>query len=428
MPERARGAVRVAAVFPGQGAQHTAMGAALRACSAQAREAFEEASDALGWDVAALCDEQPAQRLNQTELAQPALLTCSVAAYRALQAELGMEPVVGAGHSLGELSALVCAESMTLVDAVRLVQARGRLMQQAAPLGAGGMAAVFGLAAEEVARICAALEGEGARVWVANYNAAEQTVISGQAEAVAAACDRLDAAGGVAHTLAVSIPAHTPLMAQAADRFAAELAPIELRNSRWPVLCNRTVEPHGAADAIKHDLVLQLTQPVQWRRTMAALAGFEVDAIVEVGPKTVLRDLFKLEMPGQVCFAVGEPDGLDALRRFASAPRPDQAAAALEWDGFLGRCLAIAVATRNDNEDPAKHAVAVVEPYRMLQAMRYEQWESGEAPGPAQIRRAADLLRRILRGKRVPEGERAARLSRLIEETRTAALLPDFDA
>lgn len=427
MEARSRSVPRLAVLFPGQGSQHAGMGATLRQRFACAREVFAEASEALGWDLAALCDDSPAERLHRTENAQPALLTCSVATFRVLEAELEIQPVVGAGHSVGELSALVCAGSMALADAVRAARARGQLMQEAAPLGEGGMAAVFGLGAEDVESICTALATEGARVWVANYNAAEQIVISGAAPAVAEACKRLDAAGGVAHPLAVSIPAHTPLMQSAARAFAAALAPIAIQGTRWPVLANRTAEPYGAAEDILDSLVLQLTHPVQWRRTMAALAAHDLDAMLEVGPKTVLRDLLKLELPGQVGFAVGEPAGLDALRRFLDGRLSGAGTPAPEWADFLGRCLAIAVTSRNHNDDTAKYAVGVVEPYRKLEAMRSAQLESGIVPGVDEIRRAADLVRRVLRGKRVPEAERAARLARLVEETRTAAVLPDFE-
>jgi [acyl-carrier-protein] S-malonyltransferase len=428
--EGRQAAFRYAVLFPGQGSQHAGMGAALRTHHASARETFEEASGVLGLDVAALCDEQPVQRLNHTLYAQPALLTCSVAAWRVLQAELGLEPVIGAGHSVGEFSALVCSGVLAFADAVRLVHSRGRLMQEAAPLGVGGMAVVFGVPAETVEAVCAAVSAAGQRVWIANYNSAEQAVISGEAAAVREACTRLGAAGGLAHPLAISIPAHSPLMKAAAEGLAAELAPVILREGRWPVLSNRTVQPHRSAAEMKENLVLQLTQAVQWRRTMLALREQKVDAVLEVGPKTVLRDLFKLEVPGQVCFSVGEPAGVEAVRRFLEArtgSSPADVAPALEWEDFLGRCLAVAVATRNRSTEPGKYAVGVVEPYRKLEAMRHQQREAKRPPSAEEIRQGAELLRRMLRTKRVPEPERVARMARLLEETRTAALLPDFE-
>lgn len=403
------------------------MGAALAATHPQIAEVFEEASDALGLDLTALCAEQPASRLHQTVHAQPALVACSVATWRVLASELGTLPVMGAGHSVGELSALACAGVFTLSDAVRLARRRGELMQEAAPLGFGGMAAVFGLSAERVEAGCAELSARGFRVWLANHNAAEQTVISGEAAALKEACALLRKAGGVAHPLAVSIPAHTPLMQAAADRYAAELEQVHIAEGLWPVISNRSVQPYTTA-TVRENLVVQLTHPVQWLRTLTLLGKQRLDAVIEVGPKAVLRDLVRLESPGQLCFAVGEPAGLDALlgyvKKHASAP-PE--APLKEWGQFLTRCLMAAVGARNHNTDPAKFAVGVVEPYRKLEALRRAEVELGKPCGPTEIRQGAELLKQILRTKRLPLAERTARLSELFAITRTSSLMPDFE-
>lgn len=425
--ESVAGPRRLAVVFPGQGAQHVGMGRALCERFPVARETFAEASEALGYDLARLCGEGPEEQLGRTVHAQPAILTCSVAVWRVLEKECGLAPVLGAGHSLGEFSALACAGVLAFGDAVRLVEARGRFMQRAAPLGSGGMAAVFGLPGARVEALCAELSAGGERVWVANFNSAEQVVISGTSAGVKRACERLTAEGGVTHEMKISIPAHTALMRPAAEQLAEALARVPLADARFPVISNATVEPYQQAAMVRDNLVRQLTRPVQWRRIMALLAEGSFDAILEVGPRTVLRDLFKMEFPRTPCFAVGDETGVEAVRRFLARPPPGTLEAQPGWAEFLPRCLALAVATRNRAADASRYEAAVVEPYRKLEALRRAQREQGQVPTREQIRQGAELLRRILRSKKLPEPDRARRFQRLLHETGTAALLPDFE-
>jgi len=404
----------VAFVFPGQGSHAAGMHRGLLGAEA-ARLALEEASDALGADIGALCDD--AARLAETAWAQPAILACSVAAARALEA-LDLAPALVAGHSMGEISALVCAGSLALPDAVRLVHARGACMAEAPP---GGMAVSFGLDRDRVAEICAASCAPGAFVGIANDNASSQVVLSGHTAALDRATSALTAAGAVLHRLPIAIAAHSPCMASAADAFGERVRALDLAPPRLPVLSPTTGGRLADVAAIRAMLVDQLTRPVGWRRTMEAVAA-EVAVVIEVGPRTVLRDLFRLEHPVVVACAAGDEDGittaLRASRHVAPAPIPS-------WRGFVPGCLAAVAATRVHGPVAANYRQRVGECWSRLVALRARQ-EEGPLDG-ARLREAGELLRQILRAKRLPEAERTARFADLFAVTGTRPLFPDFE-
>ena len=231
---------KTAVVFPGQGSQRIGMGKSLCECFATARRTFEEASEVLGYDLLAVCTAGREDVLGQTVHAQPALLTLSVAAFRVLEEERLLEPSLGAGHSLGELSALTCAGALPFRDAVKLVALRGRAMQEAVPVGVGAMLAVFGVEPARVQEVCARLSTPDAVVSVANYNSSTQLVLSGHREAVRRASEQLESQGAVTHLLAVSIPSHSALMQPAAEKLAEALVGIPVSAPRWPVVSNVT--------------------------------------------------------------------------------------------------------------------------------------------------------------------------------------------
>lgn len=277
-----------AAIFPGQGSQSVGMLSELAAAFPIVRETFDEASDALGRDLWALVAEGPAEELDRTEWTQPAMLAGDVAVWRAWHGAGGAAPIALAGHSLGEYAALVAAGAMGFGDAVRVVGERGRLMQAA---GAGAMAAVLGLDDERVAGICAS-EAAGEVVVPANYNAPGQVVIAGQREAVdrvVAACR--DAGAKRAMSLPVSVPAHSPLMAPAADGLRAALDRIAIRAPDCPVLHNVDLQARSEPSGIRDALVQQLTHPVPWTGTIRALAARGVGRFIECGPGRVLCGL-----------------------------------------------------------------------------------------------------------------------------------------
>ena len=282
----------IALLFPGQGSQFPGMGKGLYEAFPVARAAFEEASDALSQDMAALCFRGTEEELRLTENTQPAIFTVSVAASRALEVETGIIPLCAAGHSLGEYSALTAAGVLSLAEAVRVLRLRGRYMQEAVPVGEGGMAAILGLSPEQVEEACRAAASAGV-VSPANYNGGGQVVISGAAKAVAAACEAAKAAGAKkAIPLQVSAPFHCELMRPAAERLAPEILAMSTGPARFSVFANVTAEPYREGQAADL-LVRQVVSPVRWEESVRAMRGMGATAFLEVGPGKVLSGLVK---------------------------------------------------------------------------------------------------------------------------------------
>lgn len=258
------------------------------------RSTFEEASEALGRDLAGLVREGPEDELNRTEWTQPAVLAANIALWRIYRAQGGAMPSAMAGHSLGEYAALVAAGALDFADAVRIVHRRGQLMQEAVAEGAGSMAAILGLDDEDVRRVCNETSTADSLVVAANFNAPGQVVIAGHRDAVARAVDACSAAGARrAMLLPVSVPSHTPLMLPATEPLKEILATIELRSPEVAVVHNLDREPRSEADAIRAALVDQLTHPVNWTGTIRRLVDEGVERFVECGPGRVLCGLGK---------------------------------------------------------------------------------------------------------------------------------------
>jgi [acyl-carrier-protein] S-malonyltransferase len=284
---------QLALVFPGQGSQSVGMLAGLSELHPSVKATFEEASDGAGIDLWALSQSGPDEMLNRTEYTQPALLAAGVAVWRLWQQEGGTAPTALAGHSLGEYTALVAAGALTLKDGAHLVRIRGQLMQDAAPAGIGAMAAVLGAEDALVLEVCEAASGTEVVV-PANFNSPGQIVIGGHAAAVDAALAML-AERGVrkAVKLAVSVPSHTPLMREAANRLAETMAGLDWRMPALPVVQNVDAHVHGSVEAIQAALVRQLYLPVQWTGCVQALAARGVGRLGECGPGKVLAGLAK---------------------------------------------------------------------------------------------------------------------------------------
>ncbi len=280
--------MKKAFVFPGQGAQRVGMIKDLYDGYASVRRLFEEADDALGFSLTKLCFEGPDEELMMTYNTQPAILTASTACSLVLQEE-GLRPDIVAGHSLGEYSALVAAESVSFADAVRTVRQRGRFMQEAVPLGEGAMAAILGLDEDRIKAVCAEVGSRDGTVEAVNFNCPGQIVIAGAAKAVEAAVDALKTAGAKrAVMLNVSAPFHSTLMKLAAERLAEVLDTIVIKDAKVPVAANVDGQLETAADVIKASLVRQAASPVLWIACVRQIQAFGAENIVEVGPGKTL--------------------------------------------------------------------------------------------------------------------------------------------
>lgn len=303
-----------AMIFPGQGSQAAGMGRSLAETYPAAREAFEQADEALGEALSRLCFEGPEEELQLTRNTQPALLAVSVAALAAWRSQGGPEPVAVAGHSLGEYSAHVAAGTLDFGDALRAVRLRGEAMQEAVPVGEGAMAALLGLEASAVEALCAEM-AEGQVLQPANFNAPSQIVVSGHAAAVervvGAARDR---GARKAVLLPVSAPFHCALMEPAARRLAEHLSEVSFRDPRVPVVANVDGESRRRGEEAREALVRQVVAPVRWVACMGELGALGAEAAVEVGAGSVLKGLAKRIDRKWPVAAASDPAGIeDAL-------------------------------------------------------------------------------------------------------------------
>ena len=304
----------IAFVFPGQGSQALAMLAAQGEQHTRVIETFQEASDALGYDLWALTQRGPVELLNQTDKTQPAILTASIALWRVWQDENGAQPAFVAGHSLGEYSALVAAGSIGLADAVKLVQRRGELMQDAVPAGQGGMAAILGLDDAVVIAACAEA-AQGEVVSAVNFNSPGQVVIAGSKSAVERAIEVCKAKGAKrALPLPVSVPSHCALMRPAAERFAESVQALNWQMPAVPLVQNVSASVAADLDTLKKDLLAQLYMPVRWVECVQYLASQGATSLVECGPGKVLAGLNKRCADGVTTYNLETPDAFAAAR------------------------------------------------------------------------------------------------------------------
>jgi len=305
---------KFAMVFPGQGSQTVGMLVELAGDYPIVQETFKQASEVLGYDLWQLVQEGPAEELKKTWQTQPALLTASVAVYRVWQQKYpALKPEVMAGHSLGEYSALVCAGVLDFQDAVKLVELRGKLMQQAVPEGTGAMYAIIGLDNDAIINACKQAE-QGEVVSAVNFNSPGQVVIAGAKTAVERAAALCKEAGAKrALPLAVSVPSHCALMKPAADQLSVSLESITLKAPVVAVLNNVDVKAETDAVAIRNALVRQLYSPVRWTETVEKMAQNGVEVLVEVGPGKVLNGLAKRIVDSLQAVSVNDVKSLDSI-------------------------------------------------------------------------------------------------------------------
>jgi [acyl-carrier-protein] S-malonyltransferase len=297
-------------LFPGQGSQYVGMGKDLKQNFKVAADVFAEADEALHEDLSKLCFEGPEDDLKLTRNTQPAILTVSIAALRVLQQETGLVPAMTAGHSLGEYSALVASGALQFTDAVAIVRKRGTFMQEAVPVGVGGMAAVLGMETEVLEQICKE-SAEGQAVSPANYNCPGQIVISGHMEAVKRAAARAEAAGAKKVVmLPVSAPFHSSLMKPAAEKLGKALEPITVHDLKIPVLSNVEADFYPSKNDVKRLLTEQVDHPVRWIEEMEKMVREGVDKCVEIGPGKVLNGLVRKISRETAMQSIENPDSI----------------------------------------------------------------------------------------------------------------------
>ncbi len=305
---------KVAFVFPGQGSQYVGMGYDFYKEFAEAADVFHSAETALRYNLSQIIFKGPEEELNRTINTQPAILTTSLAIYAVLKAQGFPVPDFVAGHSLGEYTALAVAGGVELFEAVRLAHLRGKYMQEAVPEGKGAMAAVLKLPPEKVEEACKLAQEVGV-VEPANYNSPEQTVISGEKEAVERASQIAKEMGGKVIPLKVSVPSHCSLMKPAADTFRIKLAQTPIRNLNLPIVQNYTAKAHTMAPEIRENLYRQIFSPVRWYQSVLYMVEQGVDTFIEIGPKNVLSKLIQQTAPQVRVFNVEKVEDIEKVKR-----------------------------------------------------------------------------------------------------------------
>ncbi|OAB44757.1 ACP S-malonyltransferase [Paenibacillus glacialis] len=416
---------KLAFLFPGQGSQYVGMGKALYELFPIAKETFQEANETLGFDLTHLIFEGSKEDLTLTANAQPAILTASVAAYRVMRQTFDLQPSILTGHSLGEITALTCAEAISFSDAVAIVRKRGLYMQEAAGVDAGKMAAISGVSIETIEQACRSAMINGGSVVISNYNAPDQIVISGDSVSVTEVSEFLGKNGAIVVPLRVSAPFHSPLMHPAAEKLRAELSQYTYSPLKFPVISNVTATTYTDHSEIIETLSAQMTSPVRWVESMNYLVDQGIDTVVEIGPQAVLRNLMGRIDKNVFAFAYDKQEDVEKLRtRFASK----EAAVPTLSSKYtvLTRCLAIAVCTKNHNTSIDAYEKGVVVPYRSIMQLQLELESVGAQPTLAQCKEALTMLHSVFVTKLTTVDEQKERFEQVLIETSTQLLLGDF--
>ncbi len=412
-------------LFPGQGSQYEGMGKKLYDNYSVAKHIFHEANDALGFDLKELCFSGSLDELTKTENAQPAILTCSVAAYEVYMKEFGILPTYYAGHSLGELSALASAGIFSFADSVKIVRERGRLMQEAAASGVGAMAAVSGIDKNVLKAKCEEYSNDNSIVVISNYNSPDQIVISGHKSAVEKLSLELKSINAMVVPLKVSAPFHSPLMETIKGKFREVLESYPCGDFKGTVISNVTGLPHKSKDILADLLTEQLVQPVQWESTMKFLYESGVRTVMEIGPKTVLANLAVKNIPDIKAFSYDKSEDIEKFRKIINNNTSGRNENIPE-STVVTRCLAIAVCTKNKNWDNEEYQKGVIEPYRRIQRLQEELDKTGDKPSLEQMKEALEMLKSVFETKKTPVQEQIERYNQVFDETGTRHLFADF--
>ncbi|WP_042224155.1 ACP S-malonyltransferase [Oceanobacillus manasiensis] len=406
-------------MFPGQSSQYVGMGKYWFDNYEIVRQRFEEVSEILGLDLASLCFNGPANELKKTENTQVALLTLSVAMYEVLLEEEKIKPAFLAGHSIGELSALTASGVFTFADGVHLARVRGEAMAACNTDKQVGMVAVTNIKASIVESYIAETDPKGVNIQIANFNSPTQTVLSSITEEMLKIGEHLKGLGANVIPLNVSGAFHSEFMADAQGPLAQALEPIILGDMSVPVMCGQDGRLYTKEDDIKGFLVSQLTQPVRWTKTLSRLSEERIDNWLEIGPKSVLKNLTLQTIPEARVYAYDEEADRNARKSEYELKEKDNS----KLPNFVGLCLGAAVATRNMNWNEDEYKKGVIEPYKRIQKVHDLIEQEKRSPKKEELLHALSDLKIIFKTKGVPEQEQNERIKQISHSTSIESLI-----
>lgn len=350
----------IALLFPGQGSQYKGMGVNTYKYDSHTKQIMEEASDILGYDMYTLCSVGDIEQLSRTSYTQPALLTMSMIAFQTYMHHVGIEPILSAGHSLGEYSALVASEVLSFQEGLRLVQQRGQFMENTAKEGTGSMIAIRGIAIDELELLCIQHSTPEQPVVIACYNSSLQHVVAGHSQALERLSRSLAQQQVQMNLLSVSGPFHTILMEQAADRLTTFLHTQTFQQSRWPIISNVTAQPYTSDVHIRQGLIEQMTCAVKWKQSLLYMVAEGVHTTIEIGPRNILTRLSNDIIPTIQGYAFDQKQ--DRQRLITDYP----------LDAYIKECLAQSVSLPNYNWNENEYDLGVIQSVQRLKHLLNE--------------------------------------------------------
>lgn len=402
----------LAILFPGQGSQYSGMGKKIYdSCT----EVFEEASDVLHRDFKKLCFEGTDEELSKTENSQLVILILSVAFYKMYMKEVGAFPRIALGHSLGEISALTCSGAIDFNDALKIVTYRANLMKKVNDNNFGGMLAVCDVDKVSIKNLCEEISNDKESVEIANYNSPRQIIVSGHKKALDKIYTNLGKKGITSKYLNVSGAFHSSIMKPVAKQLKDELLKYNFKPFKWNVMSNVTGAPYISEKEIVENLSNQVFLPVQWEKSMQYLNTVNISYAIELGPKSVLKNLLKENNRAIEGFSYDNEQDREILRQhkiYYVSPNMD----------FINKCVKHAVCTKNNNWDNEEYKTGVLLPYKQLQQMQRKLENEQGNPSLKQMQEGLKLLKTIFNTKKIPVKEQDIRINEIFDETYTKRL------
>ncbi|WP_434752099.1 ACP S-malonyltransferase [Paenibacillus amylolyticus] len=400
---------QIALVFPGVGSQHTNMAKSFYDNSPIARETFEEASDRLNMNMAEICfREESADRLNEIDVSQLALVTASIAIYRVYLKEIGLKPSICLGHSLGEYSALCASGVIEFSDALQIVKQRGRIIKETIPSCDGTMIWVINIDNKAVEEACKAYSENGGELYVSAYDSPTQCSVSGKNDAIKNLTKLLENKGAIVYPLKMSGPFHSPLMLRARNEMKAVLQEYRYHPSKYEVLSNYSTLPYTGDQSVIDNLSNQLIYPVRWQESIAYLVNHNIKYVIEMGPKDVLKFLIRKNTKLLTPHSFNKFSQCDELKDMLFLKND-------EYVKVIERCLKVATTTRNYNSNFEEYHIGAVRPYKEIEGIYDSILKENDTPSENQVIQAINMAISVMETKKIPRPLFEKRLNQITE-------------